>query len=226
MRKPCTGIIAGVAGVLFLSALVAAQNNAQECATFAVEILSGGCEGQRGTRRARAEARSERDVGGRVIWRGCKRLRRPPERATAHAVGQGVVGPEQGGRPRGPHRRVERSSSPILRSVWFSSEHERADPCDDDHDAAEPDLCPAHVHEHLARDLDGRTNPSYQFAGRGTDVHDPTYNGYSVGRWEDDYTFVAETTGMAPETWATEAGYPHSVDARVTERFIGPARTI
>ena len=46
-----------------------------------------------------------------------------------------------------------------------------------------------------------------------------TYNGYSVGRWEDDYTFVAETTGMSAETWATESGYPHSVDARVTERF-------
>ena len=30
---------------------------------------------------------------------------------------------------------------------------------------------------------------------------------------------MVETTGMAPETWATESGYPHSVDARVTERF-------
>jgi len=66
--------------------------------------------------------------------------------------------------------------------------------------------------------MDGRTLPT-NFAGRGADVHDPTYNGYSVGRWTDDYTFVAETTGMAPETWATEGGYPHSVDARVTERF-------
>ena len=63
---------------------------------------------------------------------------------------------------------------------------------------------------------DGRALPT-NFA-RG-DAHDPTYNGYSVGRWEDDYTFVVETTGMAPETWATESGYPHSVDARVTERF-------
>lgn len=64
---------------------------------------------------------------------------------------------------------------------------------------------------------DGRTLPT-NFS-RGKDVHDPTYNGYSVGRWEDDYTFVVETTGIAPETWATEGGYPHSVDARVTERF-------
>ncbi|NOT25088.1 MAG: hypothetical protein HOP16_03195 [Acidobacteria bacterium] len=65
---------------------------------------------------------------------------------------------------------------------------------------------------------DGRALPT-TFAGRGPAVHDPTYNGYSVGRWEDDYTFVIDTTGMAPETWASEGGLPHSVDARVTERF-------
>jgi len=65
---------------------------------------------------------------------------------------------------------------------------------------------------------DGRALP-INVGGRGRDAHDPTYNGYSVGRWEDDYTFVARTTGMAPETWATESGYPHSVEAVVTERF-------
>ena len=65
---------------------------------------------------------------------------------------------------------------------------------------------------------DGRTLPT-NVGGRGRDAHDPTYNGYSVGRWEDDYTFVVETTGMDPETWATEGGYPHSVEAHVTERF-------
>ena len=64
---------------------------------------------------------------------------------------------------------------------------------------------------------DGRALPT-NFA-RGKDAHDPTYNGYSVGRWEDDSTFVVETTGLDPATWATEGGYPHSVDARVTERF-------
>jgi hypothetical protein len=64
---------------------------------------------------------------------------------------------------------------------------------------------------------DGRALPT-NFA-RGSDAHDPTYNGYSVGRWEDDYTFVVETTGLDPATWATEGGFPHSVDARVTERF-------
>ena len=65
---------------------------------------------------------------------------------------------------------------------------------------------------------DGRALPT-NVGGRGRDAHDPTYNGYSVGRWEGDYTFVVETTGMDPETWATESGYPHSVEAHVTERF-------
>lgn len=36
--------------------------------------------------------------------------------------------------------------------------------------------------------------------GRGPDAHDPAYNGYSVGFWEDDYTFVVETAGMADGT--------------------------
>ena len=65
---------------------------------------------------------------------------------------------------------------------------------------------------------DGRALPT-NVGGRGRDAHDPTYNGYSVGRWQDDFTFVVDTTGMDPETWATERGHPHSVEARVTERF-------
>ncbi len=66
--------------------------------------------------------------------------------------------------------------------------------------------------------LDGRELPT-TFRGRGPEVHDPTYNGYSVGYWEDDYTFVVQTTGLEPGTWATEWGHPHSIDAVVTERF-------
>ena len=31
---------------------------------------------------------------------------------------------------------------------------------------------------------------------------------------------MVETTGISAETWATEGGLPHSVDARVTERFV------
>jgi hypothetical protein len=65
---------------------------------------------------------------------------------------------------------------------------------------------------------DGRTLPT-NVGGRGKDVLDPKYNGYSVGHWEDDYTFVVDTTGLAPQTWATKSGYPHSIDAHVQERF-------
>jgi hypothetical protein len=52
----------------------------------------------------------------------------------------------------------------------------------------------------------------------------PKYNGYSVGHWEDDYNFVVETTGLSPETWLTKNGYPHTVDALVTERFTRVSR--
>jgi hypothetical protein len=52
----------------------------------------------------------------------------------------------------------------------------------------------------------------------------PKYNGYSTGHWEDDYNFVVETTGLAPETWLTKNGYPHTVDAHVTERYTRVSR--
>jgi len=75
-------------------------------------------------------------------------------------------------------------------------------------------------HQDLWREIwtDGRTLPA-KVGGRDRDALDPRYNGYSVGRWEDDYTFVVDTTGLVPDTWATTSGYPHSVDAHVQERF-------
>ena len=48
---------------------------------------------------------------------------------------------------------------------------------------------------------------------------DPRWYGYSVGRWEDDYTFVVETVGMDERTWLDNAGNPHSSDMRVEERY-------
>jgi hypothetical protein len=47
----------------------------------------------------------------------------------------------------------------------------------------------------------------------------PRWFGYSVGKWEDDYTFVVETTGIDERTWIDRAGRPHSADLRVEERF-------
>src|SRR5882672_463658 len=43
--------------------------------------------------------------------------------------------------------------------------------------------------------------------------------GYSVGKWIDDYTFVAQTSGTDERTWIDRAGRPHSGDLRVEERF-------
>jgi hypothetical protein len=48
---------------------------------------------------------------------------------------------------------------------------------------------------------------------------DPRWYGYSVGRWEDDYTLVVQTIGMDERTWLDNAGNPHSFDLRVEERY-------
>jgi hypothetical protein len=45
------------------------------------------------------------------------------------------------------------------------------------------------------------------------------FNGYSVGHWEGDNTLVIETVGMEEKTWIDRRGYPHSVDAKVIERY-------
>jgi len=48
---------------------------------------------------------------------------------------------------------------------------------------------------------------------------DPRYNGYSVGKWVDDYTFVVQTTGILPKTWLDHAGRPHSDQLVVEETY-------
>src|SRR3984893_5633469 len=48
---------------------------------------------------------------------------------------------------------------------------------------------------------------------------EPMWYGSSVGKWEDDYTFVVQTTGTDERTWVDRAGRPHSGDLRVEERF-------
>ena len=48
---------------------------------------------------------------------------------------------------------------------------------------------------------------------------EPRWNGYSVGKWVDDYTFVVETVGLNPKSWLDHAGRPHSDTLRVEERF-------
>jgi len=37
--------------------------------------------------------------------------------------------------------------------------------------------------------------------------------------WENDYTFVVETTGTDERTWLANVGHPHSVGMHVTEHY-------
>lgn len=45
------------------------------------------------------------------------------------------------------------------------------------------------------------------------------YYGYSVGRWEGDNALVINTVGVSDATWLDKAGHPHSVEAKVEERY-------
>jgi hypothetical protein len=45
------------------------------------------------------------------------------------------------------------------------------------------------------------------------------YYGYSVGHWENDYTFVIDTTGLDERPWLDAAGHPRSSSARIQERY-------
>lgn len=65
---------------------------------------------------------------------------------------------------------------------------------------------------------DGRPLPT-KVGGYDHDSLDPTYNGYSVGHWEDDTNFVVDTTGLDEKTWLTGQGLPHSVMAHVQEHY-------
>jgi hypothetical protein len=47
---------------------------------------------------------------------------------------------------------------------------------------------------------------------------DPSYLGYSVGKWEGD-TFVVETIGMNDKPWVDSYGNPRSEQMRLTERY-------
>jgi hypothetical protein len=47
----------------------------------------------------------------------------------------------------------------------------------------------------------------------------PTWWGYSVGKWTDDYTFVVETNGLSDQPWLDNAGRPQSTALHVTEEY-------
>jgi len=46
----------------------------------------------------------------------------------------------------------------------------------------------------------------------------PSYMGYSIGRWEAD-TLVVESVGFRDDGWLDRMGHPHSAQLRLTERY-------
>ena len=70
---------------------------------------------------------------------------------------------------------------------------------------------------------DGRALPKDPeqpgWASKDAPPPEPRWWGYSVGRWIDDYTFVAESNGFDDRTWLDNAGRPHSNAMRVVETY-------
>ena len=67
-------------------------------------------------------------------------------------------------------------------------------------------------YDHAVRRIytDGRAIPSDP---------DLSWMGYSVGKWENDTTFVVDTGGFNDKTWLDRLGHPHTTELHVTERF-------
>jgi hypothetical protein len=222
MRKTCAGVLAGVAGVLLVSALVAAQSGAAQSN-----------EPRSPWKYYPEDARANKGPGGPAPVRDLSGT------WAGESSGAGVA------RLIPPERQP--AFTPLGKQLFDRNKAEGADVLVADSNDPHVKYCdpfgfPRNMNDQIRsmtittlpnrtfvmlrfmniwREIwtDGRALPT-SFGGRGKDVHDPTYNGYSVGRWQDDYTFVVETTGINSETWATESGLPHSVDARVTERFV------
>ena len=216
MRRASTGIIAGVAGVVLLSALAAAQSNAARSPWKYYPEDARANVGDGGPA-------PKRDLtgtwAGESSGAGVRRLVPPESPPPLTPLGKQLF---DRNKAEGRGVLIAQSNDPYVRYCDpFGFPRNMNDEIRSITITTLPDRTFVLLKfMSIWREIwmDGRTLPA-NFSGRGPDVHDPTYNGYSVGRWEDDYTFVVETTGVDPETWATESGYPHSVDARVTERF-------
>jgi hypothetical protein len=70
---------------------------------------------------------------------------------------------------------------------------------------------------HIWREIymDGRKFPE-------GDQLNPTYLGYSIGRWEGKDTLVVENTGFNENSWLDYFGHPHTDKMFVTERWTRP----
>jgi hypothetical protein len=72
---------------------------------------------------------------------------------------------------------------------------------------------------HIWREIymDGRKFPE-------GDLLNPTYLGYSIGRWEGKDTLVVENTGFNENSWLDYFGHPHTDKMFVTERWTRPSK--
>jgi hypothetical protein len=75
-----------------------------------------------------------------------------------------------------------------------------------------------HQYQKIWRDvwMDGRELPKNIDTKGGPDSR---WYGYSVGHWEGDNTLVIDTVGSDDRGWLDNGGHPHSVEARVEERY-------
>ena len=75
-------------------------------------------------------------------------------------------------------------------------------------------------YEHVFRMIwtDGRKLPT-NAGGEAIDAPDSRYYGYTIGHWDSDRTFVADTVGIAEEPWFDQLGHPQSSQMRVREKF-------
>jgi len=216
MRKTCTGVIAGAVGVLLLSAPAAAQGDAPRSPWKYYPVDARANAGPGGPAPVRDLTGT---WAGESSGAGVPRLVRPESPPPLTALGKQLFDQNLA---EGAGVLVSESNDPHVRFCDpFGFPRNMNDQIRSMTLATGPDRTFIMIKfGNIWREIwtDGRDLPT-NVGGRGPDAHDPTYNGYSIGHWEDDYTFVVETTGMAPETWATETGYPHSAEAVVTERF-------
>jgi hypothetical protein len=72
---------------------------------------------------------------------------------------------------------------------------------------------------HIWREIymDGRQFPE-------GDKLNPTYLGYSIGRWQDKDTLVVENKGFNENSWLDYFGHPHTDMMEVTERWTRPSK--
>lgn len=215
MQPPRTGVIAGVAGVVFLAALAAAQSDAPHTPwRYFPQDRAVGDGGPAPARDLTGTWAGEASGAGVPSNSG-------PEPPPLTPLGKQLfdrnipmVGGTGPGGTNDPHVRYcdpfgfPQNMTNQIRGITITTLPNRT--------------FILLMYMDLWREIwtDGRTLPTnVGRGGRDPNALEPKYNGYSVGRWEDDYTFVVDTTGLVPETWSHREGYPHSSDTHVQERF-------